>query len=186
MIAPVFQIVNIGTQLTEAVAGLDRTREIMAELEENQDPGRTVKMPPIEGRVRFENVEFAYTPEKPVLHGISFNAEPGTVTALVGSSGSGKSTIISLVCAFHTPSQRPGAGRRHRSRHRRPEYLPLATRRRAAGFVPLRRHHPRKHYVLAPRRHRGAVPLLPAAPPASTSLPSAFLKATTPSSASAA
>ena len=103
MIAPVFQIVNIGTQLTEAFAGLDRTREIMAELEENQTPGRTVKMPPIEGRVRFENVEFAYTPEKPVLHGISFTAEPGTVTALVGSSGSGKSTIISLLCAFHTP-----------------------------------------------------------------------------------
>src|SRR5580700_2560844 len=101
MIAPVFQIVNIGTQLTEAFAGLDRTHEIMSELEENQTPGRTVKMPQIEGRVQFENVEFAYTPEKPVLHGISFKAAPGTVTALVGSSGSGKSTIISLLCAFH-------------------------------------------------------------------------------------
>jgi len=105
MVAPVFQIVNIGTQLTEAFAGLDRTNEIMAELEENKSPGRTVKMPPIEGRVRFEDVEFAYRPEKPVLHGISFSAEPGTVTALVGSSGSGKSTIISLICAFHTPSK---------------------------------------------------------------------------------
>ena len=105
MIAPVFQIVNIGTQLTEAFAGLDRTREIMSELEENQSPGRTVKMPPIRGAVLFENVEFAYMPEKPVLHSISFKSEPGTVTALVGSSGSGKSTIISLVCAFHTPNQ---------------------------------------------------------------------------------
>jgi subfamily B ATP-binding cassette protein MsbA len=105
MIAPVFQIVNIGTQLTEAFAGLDRTNEIMSELEENQTPGRTVKMPPIEGAVRFEDVEFAYTPEKPVLHGISFEAKPGTVTALVGSSGSGKSTVISLICAFHTPSK---------------------------------------------------------------------------------
>ena len=104
MIAPVFQIVNIGTQLTEAFAGLDRTGEIMAELEENKVPGRTVKMPPVQGTVRFEDVEFAYDPEKPVLHGISFVAEPGTVTALVGSSGSGKSTIISLLCAFHTPS----------------------------------------------------------------------------------
>jgi len=104
MIAPVFQIVNIGTQLTEAFAGLDRTNEIMVEPEENQSPGRTVKMPPIKGNVRFENVEFAYDMEKPVLHGISFTAEPGTVTALVGSSGSGKSTIISLICAFHTPS----------------------------------------------------------------------------------
>jgi subfamily B ATP-binding cassette protein MsbA len=105
MIAPVFQIVNIGTQLTEAFAGLDRTNEIMSELEENQSPGRTVKMPPIQGTVRFDDVEFAYTEEKPVLHGISFVAEPGTVTALVGSSGSGKSTIISLLCAFHTPSK---------------------------------------------------------------------------------
>ena len=104
MIAPVFQVVNIGTQLTEAFAGLDRTSEIMSELEENQDPLRKAKMPPIEGTVRFENVEFAYELDKPVLHGISFEARPGTVTALVGSSGSGKSTIISLLCAFHTPT----------------------------------------------------------------------------------
>jgi ABC-type multidrug transport system fused ATPase/permease subunit len=103
MIAPVFQIVNIGTQLTEAFAGLDRTNEIMSELEENQGPERTLKMPPIHGTVRFEDVEFAYDADKPVLHGVSFLAEPGTVTALVGSSGSGKSTIISLICAFHTP-----------------------------------------------------------------------------------
>jgi ABC-type multidrug transport system fused ATPase/permease subunit len=104
MIAPLFQMVNIGTQLTEAFAGLDRTGEIMAELEENRVPGRTLAMPPIQGTVRFEDVEFAYDPDKPVLHGISFLAKPGTVTALVGSSGSGKSTIISLLCAFHTPS----------------------------------------------------------------------------------
>ena len=105
MIAPVFQVVNIGTQLTEAFAGLDRTNEIMSELEENQTPGRTLKMPQIEGKVRFDDVEFAYTPGKPVLHGISFEATPGTVTALVGSSGSGKSTVISLVCGFHTPTK---------------------------------------------------------------------------------
>jgi ABC-type multidrug transport system fused ATPase/permease subunit len=104
MIAPLFQMVNIGTQLTEAFAGLDRTGEIMAELEENRVPGRTQAMPPIQGTVRFDDVEFAYEPDKPVLHGISFVAKPGTVTALVGSSGSGKSTIISLLCAFHTPS----------------------------------------------------------------------------------
>jgi subfamily B ATP-binding cassette protein MsbA len=104
MIAPVFQIVNIGTQLTEAFAGLDRTSEIMAELEENQSPGRAIQIPAIHGDIRFDNVEFAYQPEKPVLHGISFEAQPGTVTALVGSSGSGKSTIISLLCAFHTPT----------------------------------------------------------------------------------
>ena len=104
MVMPIFQIVNIGTQLTEAFAGLDRTREIMAELEENQDPKRKLKMPPIEGNVRFDKVEFAYETDKPVLHGISFEAEQGTVTALVGSSGSGKSTVISLICAFHSPT----------------------------------------------------------------------------------
>ncbi|HTX77918.1 MAG TPA: ABC transporter ATP-binding protein [Terracidiphilus sp.] len=103
MVAPVFQIVAVGTQLTEAFAGLDRTNELLDEIEENQDPERTIKMAPIKGDVRFEDVEFAYTPEKPVLHGISFSATSGTVTALVGSSGSGKSTIISLICAFHKP-----------------------------------------------------------------------------------
>ena len=104
MIAPVFQIVNIGTQLTEAFAGLDRTTEILAEMEENADPRRSNLMPPINGRVEFEHVEFAYDEGKPVLHGVDFLAEPGSVTALVGSSGSGKSTIISLICAFHTPT----------------------------------------------------------------------------------
>jgi subfamily B ATP-binding cassette protein MsbA len=103
MIAPVFQIVNIGTQLSEAFAGLDRTTEILAELDENADPARTRFMSAINGGVRFSQVEFAYDPDKPVLRGIDFEAEPGTVTALVGSSGSGKSTIISLVCAFHKP-----------------------------------------------------------------------------------
>ena len=103
MTAPVFQIVNIYTQLTEALAGLDRTTEILAEMDENHPADRTTEMPPIRGHVRFENVEFAYEIDKPVLHDISFHAAPGTVTALVGSSGSGKSTIISLVCAFHTP-----------------------------------------------------------------------------------
>lgn len=104
MIAPVIQVVNIGTQLTEAVAGIDRTMEILSEKDEFTDPARVVKLGEISGRVRFENVEFAYTAGKPVLHGISFRADPGTVTALVGSSGSGKSTIISLICAFHTPT----------------------------------------------------------------------------------
>lgn len=107
MIAPVFQMVAVGTQLTEAFAGLDRTNELLAEVEENQVPGRSIQMPPIVGDVRFEDVEFAYVADKPVLHGVSFEAQPGTVTALVGSSGSGKSTIISLLCAFHTP----GSGR---------------------------------------------------------------------------
>lgn len=103
MIAPVFQIVNVGTQLTEAVAGLDRTMEILSEKDEFADPERVNPMPEIHGEVRFEDVRFAYEPDKPVLKGISFEAQPGTVTALVGSSGSGKSTIISLVCGFHKP-----------------------------------------------------------------------------------
>ena len=103
MVAPVFQIVNIGTQLTEAFAGLDRTTEILSEMEENADPKRQRVMHPITGRVLFEDVHFAYEENKTVLHGIDFIAEPGSVTALVGSSGSGKSTIISLVCAFHNP-----------------------------------------------------------------------------------
>jgi len=102
MIAPIVQLVGIGTQLTEALAGLDRTTEILSEKEEDSEPTRTHSLSTIRGDVAFQNVTFAYEPNKPVLHGISFDSTPGTVTALVGSSGSGKSTIISLICGFHT------------------------------------------------------------------------------------
>lgn len=102
--APIFQITNIGTQLTEAMAGLDRTREIMSERHEHEDPHRTISLSAIRGELSFQHVDFAYDPGKPVLHHISFTALPGTVTALVGSSGSGKSTIIGLVAAFHKPT----------------------------------------------------------------------------------
>jgi subfamily B ATP-binding cassette protein MsbA len=102
MVAPVIQLVAIGTQLTEALAGLDRTTEILSEREEDREPNRTVVMPTIRGDVAFKDVTFSYEPDKPVLHTINFESKPGTVTALVGSSGSGKSTIISLICAFHT------------------------------------------------------------------------------------
>lgn len=105
MIAPIVQLVSIGTQLTEALAGLDRTTEIMNEGEEDSEPGRRVVLPVLRGDVEFRDVEFEYEAGKPVLHGISFEARPGTVTALVGSSGSGKSTIISLVCGFHTATR---------------------------------------------------------------------------------
>jgi subfamily B ATP-binding cassette protein MsbA len=102
MTVPIVQLVSIGTQLTEAVAGLDRTTEILSELEEDDSSSRKKILGPIHGDVTFRDVTFEYDPGKPVLHGISFDAKPGTATALVGSSGSGKSTIISLVCAFHT------------------------------------------------------------------------------------
>jgi ABC-type multidrug transport system fused ATPase/permease subunit len=101
MTAPIVQLVNIGTQLTEAMAGLDRTREVLGVREEDGDPQRKMDIGPIAGDVRFENVNFAYVEDKPVLHELSFHARPGTSTALVGSSGSGKSTIISLICGFH-------------------------------------------------------------------------------------
>ena len=102
--APIFQITNIGTQLTEALAGLDRTREILTERPEDQDPERTISLSEIRGELSFEHVDFAYEADKPVLHDVTFTALPGTVTALVGSSGSGKSTIIGLVAAFHKPT----------------------------------------------------------------------------------
>jgi subfamily B ATP-binding cassette protein MsbA len=95
-------LVSIGTQLTEALAGLDRTSEILGEREEDNDPKRAVALPTLQGEVRFDDVVFEYEAGKPVLHGITFESHPGSVTALVGSSGSGKSTIISLICGFHT------------------------------------------------------------------------------------
>jgi ABC-type multidrug transport system fused ATPase/permease subunit len=104
LIAPVMQIVQIGTQLTEAFAGLERTHEILKEGAEDRDPRRTVMQPPIQGNIDFENVSFSYDGARTVLNEISFQASPGTVTALVGSSGSGKSTIIGLISAFYVPS----------------------------------------------------------------------------------
>jgi len=103
LVAPIVGVVNIGTQMSEALAGLERTREVLRERPEDEDPERTVEIGPIMGEVLFENVEFAYQTGKTVLHGISFEARPGTVTAFVGPSGSGKSTTIGLISAFHKP-----------------------------------------------------------------------------------
>jgi subfamily B ATP-binding cassette protein MsbA len=105
LVAPIFQIVAVGTQITEALAGLERMREILSESREDVDPKRVVRPGAIRGRLEFKDVAFAYEKEKPVLRGVSFVAEPGTVTALVGPSGAGKSTIIGLVAAFHVPQQ---------------------------------------------------------------------------------
>jgi ABC-type multidrug transport system fused ATPase/permease subunit len=105
LVAPIMQMVAIGTQLTEALAGLERTREILHERPEDQDPKRTVLLNDVYGNIDFSNVSFSYDGSRTVLNDISFHAEPGTVTALVGSSGSGKSTIIGLISAFHTPSE---------------------------------------------------------------------------------
>jgi subfamily B ATP-binding cassette protein MsbA len=103
LVAPVFQIVAIGTQITEAITGLERTREILNETQEDADPRRTVTLDRITGYVAMENVGFAYDSRKEVLHDVTFQSEPGTVTALVGPSGAGKSTIIGLIAAFYVP-----------------------------------------------------------------------------------
>jgi len=104
MVAPVFQMVGIGTQITEAFAGLDRMHEVLEEQPEDLDPERTVPLERIRGTVSFENVTFEYETGKPVLRGVDLEAVPGAVTALVGSSGSGKSTLIGLVAAFAKPT----------------------------------------------------------------------------------
>ncbi|MGH9684369.1 MAG: ABC transporter ATP-binding protein [Candidatus Acidiferrales bacterium] len=105
LVSPVFQIVGIGPQMTEAMAGLERTREILNEKQEDDTVGRTIRLDRIRGNVAFENVEFSYEPGKPVLGGIRFESEPGSVTALVGPSGAGKSTIIGLIAAFYVPTR---------------------------------------------------------------------------------
>jgi ABC-type multidrug transport system fused ATPase/permease subunit len=105
MIAPIVQMSNIGSQLTEALAGLDRTQELMNHDEEDNPEVRKQIINTIKGDVKFNSVSFNYEDSKEVLHDISFEAKAGTVTALVGSSGSGKSTIAGLAAAFITPKK---------------------------------------------------------------------------------
>jgi len=103
MIAPIVQMSNIGSQLTEAFAGLDRTEEIMNTPLESDDKERTIELESIQGDIRFEDVSFAYESGKDVIKNINFHAPAGTVTALVGSSGSGKTTIAGLAATFLNP-----------------------------------------------------------------------------------
>jgi subfamily B ATP-binding cassette protein MsbA len=103
MIAPIVQMSNIGSQLTEAFAGLDRTQELMGLTEENDPDIRKVLLNKIEGNISFKNISFSYDDKTSVLHDVSFDSPTGSVTALVGSSGSGKSTIAGLATAFLNP-----------------------------------------------------------------------------------
>ena len=105
MIAPIVQMSNIGSQLTEAMAGLDRTQELMEMTIEDNPEVRTNYLNEIKGDIVFNNVSFSYEENKEVLHNISFKAPSGSVTALVGSSGSGKSTIASLAATFLNPTK---------------------------------------------------------------------------------
>ena len=104
LVGPVVQIVSIGSQITEAFAGLERIREVRNELTEDAEDPKRQHLSRIDGRVEFRDVLFEYELGTPVLKGISFVAEPGTSTALVGPSGSGKSTMIGLVAAFYRPT----------------------------------------------------------------------------------
>jgi len=103
MAAPVVQIASIGTQITEAFAGLDRIREVRAQTTEDAGDADRQPLAELRGEVAFEDVTFAYKPDVNVLKHVSFRAPAGSTTALVGSSGSGKSTLIGLVMAFHRP-----------------------------------------------------------------------------------
>lgn len=103
LIAPIVQMSNIGTQITEAFAGLDRTEELMKLPRERDDKKRVKRLDNIKGDIRFHNVSFAYEQGKEVIHEVSFDAPSGSVTALVGSSGSGKTTIAGLVASFMQP-----------------------------------------------------------------------------------
>jgi ABC-type multidrug transport system fused ATPase/permease subunit len=103
--APLVQIASIGTQITEAFAGLDRIREIRRMTTEDANDDHLAPVADVVGDVRFDHVWFGYDPVIPVLRDVSFHAPAGSTTALVGSSGSGKSTLISLIMAFNHPQR---------------------------------------------------------------------------------
>nr|WP_321415910.1 ABC transporter ATP-binding protein [uncultured Allomuricauda sp.] len=103
MIAPIVQMSSVGSQLTEALAGLDRTEELMNLEEESDEENRNIVLDDVVGKMSFSDVSFSYEEDKQVLHNISFDVEPGQVIALVGSSGSGKSTIAGLAASFLNP-----------------------------------------------------------------------------------
>jgi ABC-type multidrug transport system fused ATPase/permease subunit len=105
LVGPVIQIVSIGSQVTEAFAGLERIRELRDELAEDAGDAEREPLERLDGRVEFREVSFEYDRGVPVLRGVSFASSPGTVTALVGPSGAGKSTIIGLVAAFYRPTE---------------------------------------------------------------------------------
>ncbi len=102
---PILQLGNIGSQLTESLAGLDRTRELLDTPREIDDPERSETIGEVVGHYRFDDVHFSYDDEKEVIHGVSFDAPAGSVTALVGSSGSGKTTLAGLAATFLKPDR---------------------------------------------------------------------------------
>ena len=105
MIAPIVQMSNIGSQMTEGLAGLDRTEEIMNMDPEDDKTIRTIVLKELNGDVQFKEVSYSYDEGKEVIHNLNFKAEKGSITALVGTSGSGKSTIAGLAASFLTPSE---------------------------------------------------------------------------------
>ncbi len=152
---PMVQISNIGTQITEAFAGLDRIHELRAMTTETEADKSRRPLAKVRGDVEFQDVEFEYREDLPVLRGISFKAPAGSTTALVGSSGSGKSTTIGLVMAFQRPSRGKILIDGQDLDEVQPARLPPPARHRAAGQLPFRRHGGRQHRLrqsgLAPR-----------------------------------
>lgn len=105
LVLPIVQMSNIGSQITEGFAGLDRTQELLSMMKEGEEPERTALMKTVTGDIIFDEVAFGYDEGKEVIHGISFDAPAGSVTALVGSSGSGKTTIAGLAASFLKPDR---------------------------------------------------------------------------------
>jgi ABC-type bacteriocin/lantibiotic exporter with double-glycine peptidase domain len=105
LVSPISQIADLAARLPDALAGVQRTLALLAEAPEARAAARTVRIAPIRGAVTFERVSFSYVPGRPVLHEISFDIEPGTVTAFIGASGAGKSTIAALVASLYAPEQ---------------------------------------------------------------------------------
>ena len=154
LLNPVWNIVNSFSELQRSLAAMERVFEVLAMEADKPDRPDARDAPRVVREIRFEDVEFEYREGRPVVRDFNVTVPGGSVVALVGRSGAGKTTVTDLVARFHDPTRGPDPAQRHRHPRLPAAHLPRPARHRAAGRLPLRRLGARQHRLRAARRHR--------------------------------